>query len=95
MSVTGCKRGDLDVIPPGHTATAICDTGYCTRANPPNCQCPTGPNECANDNEGDNVTNYSNTESILSSDILYQPVQTRKKPKPKSRSKSKKASTGL
>ena len=32
---------------------------------PPNChvpRCPIDPNQCANDNEGDGIANYTNTE---------------------------------
>ena len=72
MQVTSCKQGNEDIIPPGYTGTAVCDysevSDICTKSIPPSCahRCPTNPNECANDNEGDNVTNYSNTESIMS-----------------------------
>ena len=69
MEVTGCKRGDLDVIPPGHTATAACSIqiGACNRARPPSCvaYCPTDSNECANDDADDNNdNNYINLEAV-------------------------------
>ena len=69
MEVTGCKRGDLDVIPPGHTATAACSIqiGACNRRRPPSCvaYCPTDSNECANDDADDNNdNNYINLEAV-------------------------------
>ena len=86
MQVTSCKSGDSAIpIPPGHTLTASCDLGgggACTRSNPPICSCPTNPNECANDNEGDGVANYSNTESVSGSyeddPIIVFPLKSRK-----------------
>ena len=70
IEVTGCKRGNLDAIPPGHTATAICNIqiGDCNRMEPPSCiaYCPTNANECANDDaDNNNDNNYTNVEDVL------------------------------
>ena len=59
--VQNCKE-DNKVV----SGTATCDTQsvLCPPTSLSNCQpiqCPTNPNECANDNEGDGITNYTNT----------------------------------
>ena len=67
MRVSGCMVSDRPShpnIPPGHHLQANCDTSVCTRSMPPQCQCPTNPNECANDTEGDRRSNYTDRELI-------------------------------
>ncbi len=82
MTVTSCKQGREYAIPPGTPATAVCDTGICDRKNPPDCKCPTDPNECVNDSQGDNFTVYNNTEYIRSSDVRTSPPSRHRCPTP-------------
>ena len=71
MDVRGCMRGQQELypnLPPGKVVVATCDTTrLCTRGLPPNCGCPTDPNECANDDETDGIGNYSQTEMVRGS----------------------------
>ena len=67
MRVTGCKKGNELTHPEGSVTTAFCDHGPCNILSREhrNCDCPTNPNDCVNDQVGDGHTNYSNVTRIL------------------------------
>ena len=99
MGLTGCKRGNLDAIPPGHTATAICSiqVGACNRRNPPSCiaNCPTDPNECANDDaDNNNNNNYTSVEDVLGG-FFYTPEHLERRNRNRSRGSQQRGGTGV
>ena len=71
VEVTNCKEnGEIITVPSDSKLVATCDIAQalCPASSLEKCDsstCPTNPNECANDNEGDGVTNYTNTTSPL------------------------------